>query len=256
MRVSLKQLYNGKETLIKKKNYLSTREYVEPFIDQMSKFTDNFICQVKLPDQMTLDNNTVDTTYNRVYIQAVLPESYWTYDNHVEVIGLVYGLDVRKPIYKLFRSGLNQACTNLCVFNPEFIVTQELLSDSRLNLKPVKTLMEMTSDFETKLRRMKETFLDRGQDSIEKQLGHWCDYVMKNEYNNGITKSKLSVVTCIDAYKELYVDEESKYFISKDEEPSVFNIYNAFTDFISHDKKDIVNTIEKTLLLYNMLMGA
>ena len=31
-----------------------------------------------------------------------------------EVVGLVYGLDVRKPVVKIYRGGLNRACTNLC----------------------------------------------------------------------------------------------------------------------------------------------
>ena len=54
MLIDLKLLLKGKETAIKKKQYLSTREYIEPFIDQLSKFTDNFICQAKLPDQVTM----------------------------------------------------------------------------------------------------------------------------------------------------------------------------------------------------------
>ena len=43
--------------------------------------------------------NKDDVTYNRVWIQAVLPDEY-CFENHQEVIGMVYGLDVRKPIYK------------------------------------------------------------------------------------------------------------------------------------------------------------
>nr|DAT90431.1 MAG TPA: hypothetical protein [Caudoviricetes sp.] len=254
MLIDLKLLLKGKETAIKKKQYLATREYIEPFIDQLSKFTDNFICQAKLPDQVTMEDNIVDYTFNRVYIQAVLPKSYWEFDNHQEVIGLVYGLDVRKPIYKLYRGGLNMGCTNLCIFNPSFLNVQEIKPAEKLDFKPIKALMEMTSDLEVELTKMKTTFLSRDQESIESYLGHWCDYVIRNEYNVGLSKAKLSVATAVDAYKDLFIDTESGYYIPDNEEPSVFNIYNAFTEYISHDKKDIVNTAEKTLLLNNMLL--
>ena len=40
-------LYKGKSTLIKNKEFFPTRTYVEPFIEKMSKFTDKFTVQVK-----------------------------------------------------------------------------------------------------------------------------------------------------------------------------------------------------------------
>ena len=253
MDITLNQLLEGKATVIKKKNYLTTKEYVEPFLDIMSKYTDNFIAQVKLPDQMTLTDDMKDFTANRVYIQAVLPEDYWEFENHVEVIGMVYGLDVRKPIYKLFRGGINQACTNLCVFNPTFLYTQEIEPETHLDFSPIKNLMELTSDMRIILSKMKSTFLDRNLESIQSELGRWIDFTIKQEFNSGYSKVKLSSSLAIDTYKSLYVDNESKYYIPEDEQPSLFNIYNAFTEIISHDQRDIMNTVDKTLLLGKML---
>lgn len=255
MEININKLLEGKATKIKNKDYLPTKDYVEPFIDKMSRFTDNFICQVKLPDQITLTEDTKDITYNRVYIQAVLPESYWEYENHKEVIGLVYGLDVRKPIYKLYRGGLNMACTNLCVFSPSFLNVQEIKPGEELDYSPIKNIMELTSDLESTLKKMKNTYIDRSSESIQKQLGKWCDFVLRNEYNSGLSKVKLSTATAIDAYKDLFIKEDSNYYIPDDEEASMFMIYNAFTDIISHDSKDIINTAEKTLLLSQMLLN-
>ena len=120
MHVTLDQLLSGKATQIKDRNYFPTRAYVEPFLETMSKFTSDFRVQVKVPDQITrtVDGNvnTDDITYNRVLIEAVMPDEY-AWDNHDEVIGFLYGLDVRKPIVKMYRGGLNRACTNLCVFD-------------------------------------------------------------------------------------------------------------------------------------------
>ena len=57
MRVTLEQLYLGKSTRIKEKEYFTTEQYVMPFIDRMSKFTDKFEIQVKPADQISLTND-------------------------------------------------------------------------------------------------------------------------------------------------------------------------------------------------------
>lgn len=66
MEIDKDLLFEGKSTIIKNKNYLSTKEYVEPFFDEMSKFTDDFIIRVQTPNQMTLSGEDKDITFNRV----------------------------------------------------------------------------------------------------------------------------------------------------------------------------------------------
>ena len=110
MKLELSELLKGKATKIKDKEYFQTEAYVTPFLERMQKITNDFRVEVKLPDQITVtkkeDLDFDDVTYNRVWIQAVLPESY-TVDNHDEVIGMVYGIDTRKPVAKFYRGGLN-----------------------------------------------------------------------------------------------------------------------------------------------------
>ena len=72
---------------------------------------------------------------------------------------------------------------------------------------------------------------------------------MSNEFGS----VKLSVSTVIDAYKLLYLDNKSSYYVEPGEDTDMFNIYNAFTEVISHDDKDILNVLEKTLLLKDIL---
>ena len=85
MEITIDQLLKGKSTIIKGKEYLSTEAYVTPFLERMSKFTNDFQVQVKLPDQYTLtkngDINLEDITYNRVWVQAILPDEM-NYPNH------------------------------------------------------------------------------------------------------------------------------------------------------------------------------
>lgn len=66
MEITLSRLLEGKATIIKGKEYLATKEYVDPFIEEMSKYTDKFIIQVQEPDQLLLDSENNDTTFNRV----------------------------------------------------------------------------------------------------------------------------------------------------------------------------------------------
>ena len=66
MEITLSALLKGKTTIIREKEYFATKEYIQPFIDEMSKFTKDFIVNVQLPDQVTISNNNKDLTYNRV----------------------------------------------------------------------------------------------------------------------------------------------------------------------------------------------
>lgn len=66
MEITLSALLEGKPTIIRGKEYFATQEYIQPFIDEMSKFTKDFIVNVQLPDQVTISNNNRDLTYNRV----------------------------------------------------------------------------------------------------------------------------------------------------------------------------------------------
>lgn len=66
MEITLDALMKGKPTIIKDKSYFRTADYVEPFLEQMSKFTSRFIVNVQTPDQVTVTNGDEDLTYNRV----------------------------------------------------------------------------------------------------------------------------------------------------------------------------------------------
>ena len=104
MELTLEQALKGKATQIKGKEYFTTEAYITPFIERMSKFTDDFRIQAIPADQISLTKdgeiNMEDIVYNRIWIQAVMPDECG-FENHDRVIGMVYGLDTRKPIVKL-----------------------------------------------------------------------------------------------------------------------------------------------------------
>lgn len=256
MEITVDELLKGKATSIKKNNYFPTRAYVEPFIDRLSKFTNDFRVQVTLPEQITKtiegDINMDDITYNRVWIQAVMPDEY-SFDNHQEVVGMVYGIDVRKPIVKIYKGGLNMACTNLTVFNPSFLNIQELQPETPIDYRCIKNIMEQTNDLKVWLDKLHNTEIPYDEQRINTMVGSWLRNTIDNQYDNGFGKVKLATSNVVDAYKMLYLKEDSPYFVKYGESTDMFNIYNAFTELITHDTKDIVNKVEKTLLLKSIL---
>lgn len=257
MEIDLNTLLQGKATIIKKKEYLPTEAYVTPFLERMSKYTNDFRIQARLPDQISItkkeDLNLEDTVFNRVWIQAVLPNEF-SFNNHQEVIGMVYGLDTRKPIVKIYRGALNMACLNLCVFNPSFLEVHELEPESPINFRGLQSLMEQVSDIKSWLDRLSETFITYEENVINENLGLWVRNAISTSFDNGYGKVKLSASTAVDAYKLLYEKEDSPYFVKPGEATSMFNVYNAFTELISNtDTRDIMNKAEKTLLLKDIL---
>ena len=250
MDITISELLKGKPTIIKNKEFFQTKDYVSPFIDKLSGITTDFRVKVVIPDQTTITGSSQDLTYNRVLIQAVLPEKY-SIDNHEEVIGFLYGLDAKKPVAKIYRGYLNKACTNLCVFDPMWINIQEISPGDPLNYSSVKHLMEQTSNFAIQLKKLKETTLDR--DKQLQYLGTWVDSTLRYNQNYGFGKVKISKTTPIDAYSQLFIDTDSPYYFPEGIDPTMFDVYNSFSQLIT-DEKDIMNKFEKTILI-NKILG-
>lgn len=249
MEISANQLLEGKSTILKNKEYFPTKTYVEPFFDKMSKITNDFVVQVKEADQMSVTKDSKDIIYNRVWIQAVLPEE--TIDGHREVYGLVYGIDARKPVAKIYRGALNMACLNLCVFNPSWLSVQELKPDEPINYEVLKELIAKEDNVKLILDKMKSEYMPREDHKI--QLGDWVDFTIRHYDDRGFGKVQIASSVPITAYKDLYIDTESKYYVPEGIDPTKFQVYNAFTELITHDKKDILNVTDKTILLSEML---
>jgi len=248
--ITINELLKGKATLIKNKEFFPTKNYVEPFLERMSKFTNDFRVQIVKADQVSKQNNVEDTVYNRVLVQGVLPEKY-SIDNHKETIGFLYGLDVRKPVVSFYKGYINSACTNLTIFNPEWIFNQELIAGEPINYSPIKYALEITSDFESKLKKLKSTFIER--DERISYLGTWVDNTIRKHYDTGYGKVKISPSHAVEAYKSLFIDSESDYFIPEGISPSLFDIYGAFTQVITDDKRDLLQKANKTLLIKDIL---
>ena len=253
MEITLEQALAGNRTRIKDNEYLSTSEYILPFIDRMSKYTDKFIINAIQPNQITIDTNNGDNiTYNRMWIQAVMPDECG-YDNHDRVVGLVYGLDTRKPVSKLYVGGLNRACCNLCVFSPSFLSVQELAPESAIDFRPIKNLLEQTSNVKNILTELANTEVPYDESLINENLGRWVRNTMEKQFTGQFGKVKVATSVAIDAFNLLYRNSDSPYYVNPGYSTDMFNVYNAFTQVLTDDTRDIINKCEKTLLTYDII---
>lgn len=246
MEITLDALLKGKPTVIREKEYFATKEYVKPFIDEMSKFTKDFIVNVQMPDQVTISDDGKDLTYNRVWVQAVMPEKD-DIDGYAETYGLVYTLDARIPVYKVYRAYMNRNTQNLCVFDPSWIDVYELNPNERFSYS-IKKLMEKPFDIARRLKVMKNTFMSTDLKDVHELLGKFVNRAILYEFKNAGGKIKLSTADVIKAFEGVYHSRTSHYYIQPEVSGSQHNYYGSFCAQIT-GSKDIINRFEKTILV-------
>lgn len=253
--LKLDDIYRGKATMIKDKKYFTTQQYIEPFVDRVDKLCQgNFIVKAQPANQISLtpngDINMEDVVFNRVWVQGVLPEELG-YDNHQQSINMLYALDTRKPLVKIFKNALNMACLNMCVFNPDFINVQDLEPEAAVDYNPVKYILSLADDTKVKLEEISKISID--PDDLKIAMGRWIDNCIKRKYTSTYGTIKISETMPIEVYKNILLDPKSPYY-RKDQVIDGFTIYNAFTDLITNDKgKDIVNKFEKILMVEGIM---
>ena len=260
MEVQLNELLAGKATRIKSREYFPTKAYVEPFLERVQKLTSEFRVQVQLPSQLTYTAdgsiNTEDITYNRVLVEAILPDEYkFNDDPHRSVIGMVYGIDVRKPVVKFFKGKERMSCTNLCVFSPELLSCQDLESETAIDYEPLSRIINKTDNISNWMKQLIERQFSCKTQNINESLGRWIRNCINMSFDNHYGKAKLAVSTPVDAYKSLFEKEDSEYYAGIDSGYiSMYQVYNAFTQILTDGmKKDPFNIFEKTLLLKDIL---
>ena len=212
----------------------------------MSKFTKEYVVNVQLPDQVTISNDSKDVTYNRVWIQAIMPDKC-TIDGYAETYGLIYALDARIPVYKVYRAYVNKETHNLCVFDPNWIQVYELKPETKLTYS-IRELMEKPFDIEKRLKIMKNTFISADIEDVHKLLGKLINRSLLYEYRNVGGKVKISPSDVIKAFEDVYHNNSSHYYVQPAVEGSLHNYYGAFCSQITNSK-DIINRFEKTILV-------
>lgn len=247
MLLTIEDLYKGKATIIKGKEYLSTKELIKPFVDEMKKKTDKFRIKFKSPDQITFDEKQQDITFNRVCIEAVLPKEH-DIMGYCEVVGLVYALDLKKPIVKLYNAYISEETGALVTFDPNKIVIQEVEPETGFELN-IESLLEKPNNFKLSITELQKSVIN----DKKVEVGNWIDYVLADVYDNGFQNIKLSPQLIVKAYKDLFYNINSEHYIRANEEFTSDKAHKVLTQMISEDEKDILNIFEKSIMVSTML---
>ena len=168
-------------------------------------------------------------------------------EEYHEVYGLIYALDIKTPIYKVYRGYINSKNQNLCVFDPQWIETHELKPGEKFKFS-ISNLMSMSSNFKIKLEKAKHTFISSDEKDNHELLGRLIERSLLYEYKTIGGKVKLSPSDVVKTYESVFHDASSKYYLGDIKECSIFHYQDALCSFIT-DSKDIVNRFEKTLLV-------
>lgn len=249
MEVTLDKLLSGKPTKINNKDYLSTEDYVKPFIDFMDHFSPSYRIEAIPPSQVTMTNDNEDLTYNRVLVQAILPNKIGDYN---EMYALTYSLDIRKPLYKIYRALYNNQTGATMVFNPDWIIVKEIQPLETFEL-PIKDLMEYTDTSFVRYDFCQSLKLSTKEKDRCLRYGRWLEKCYFLSWSTDLGgKIKWSAANIIKVYNSIYIDHHSNFYVG-DKDSSVLNTYNAFADIVANDHKDICNRFEKTMLINSFL---
>lgn len=167
-------------------------------------------------------------------------------DGYAETFNLVYGLDIRQPIYKVFKAYKDRKSENLYCFDSRWLSDYELKPGERfVNFEPIiKNLLEMVDDSAIRFKKMNTTFFSSAIDEKHNVLGDLIEKSMLFEYYGKGGKVKLSPPMILKAFQNVYMNSSSKHFVKDTEECSLFGYADAILTLIK-DEQDIINPFEK-----------
>lgn len=222
------------------------KDYLEPFVELFeNKEIDSFRVKVSDPVINAEDTGARNIAYPRVMVEADLGEMIQGFRANV---GLVYALDLQKPVVKVY-SGYNvSTCMNLTIFNAENIYQQDLLADSKSVYSKAGSFLENKEkelvDFKETLSKLQASFLS------ESQLNQLIGKMIREA-----SKLRLGTTPVLQATK-LLDDNGSNYYVRPDGKftCSKFNLYNAVTQNITNSN-DIVDRALKTVQVSQLILN-
>lgn len=218
-------------------------EYIGDFV----KTGANGDWRVKVADPVVNEETTGarNIAYPRVMVEAQLGELIPGFE---AVVGMVYALDLQKPVIKCY-SGFNViSCINLSIFNTDNVFQQELLGDFEKVKDVARNYITEKEkdvlDFAQKFDKLESSYL------TEPQLNELLGRMLRQS-----RKTRLGTTPILGAAK-LLDDNASKYYIRPDGKFSCskFNLYNAVTQVLTNSN-DIVDRPNKTIQLAKLIMN-
>ena len=217
--------------------FKSPSEYLQPFLDLIAPFTSDI--RVSTGAEVTNANpdeqNSENTAFGRVVLEAKLPEKFTNLD-HDTVIGIMYALDVQKPVLKAYTGQLARACTNLSIFNAAHIFEASLLGGYET---VYEALQRYTNSVEPGIEDwMKKVKHLLSIEYTEKQVDEKLGYMLRKSLRANFTTGVISTAKSLHNPGSAYAIKEGK--------TSAWNVLSAATQYIT-DKTDIIAKPDVTL---------
>lgn len=223
--------------------FKSPRDYIGDFVTEGAGAN----WRVKVADPVVNEEITGarNIAYPRVMVEAQLGELI----PHFEaVVGMVYALDLQKPVIKCY-SGFNvRSCINLSIFNTDNMFQQELLGDYEKVISMArKYFLEKEKDvidFKDRFNKLQTSFL------TEPQLNELLGRMLRES-----SRTRLGTTPILGAAK-LLDDNTSTYYVRPDGKFTCnkFNVYNAVTQILTNSN-DIIDRPNKTIALTKILLN-
>lgn len=190
-------------------------------------------------------NKNEDGTENISYGRAMLSKRYTFSEGINYEVGFIYVLDTVKPMLKAFCGPRVSVCSNLCIFNATDTVQVELNNGAsayesfQAFSKSVNQRIEAAEKI---IQTMKSIFMD--VNTVKNISGHLL-------WNS--EKTNVGTNTIINGIR-LMQDKNSRYFVGERKDFSLWELYNAFTEYLS--KKSFVDESNNSNGIYRLVNEA
>lgn len=219
------------------------KSYIEPFVNVVNAAKPSSLF---VNTQGAIVNENTDSTRNIAFprVQVEARFSNIVEDTYQAVIGMIYALDLQKPIMKIY-SGFNaRACTNLSIFDAEKVFETSLMERYTPAFDMTKRFLDdklkETEHFIETHQELINTFFT--QEELNEELGRLLRLAPKVGLGSGpIVKAA-----------ELIDNSSSLYHVTKGESCSKMNLYQAITQSITNSK-DVHLKPSKTVLVSRLL---
>lgn len=248
--------FNDLKVVLKDVEYKSPNELITPFVEKLKPFSEEFVNRsdsiAKTVDAKGDAKGDANSIYTKISTMCILKREMPVKD-YKQIIGLGYALDVRKPYYKIYGGYLNTRYNSLLMINPDIQHYEIDPYSQEFELSYVDFLLNKTIDLVQCDNAIHET-ISGDKLSVSEELGSAIINSLDLSFNFGFGKIKIATSLIIKMYNEIYkIKGNGPFSFSPGADCDVYYYYNALSNLIYNNNKDIINIPEKTLLIRSIL---
>ena len=249
---NLEDLYVGHGYRRGANMYPDTKSLVEPFIEAVDDYVTGYAITAQMPNDVAVDVLEMDDrenveeykVYSRVLVEGILKPEYQLSighdDHYTKTIGFLYALDTQNPVVKCYSGWLRQACTNLCVFNPNGIVTKQFASSDFKGIyeSPLRFVQDAELEV-TRFRECTEELMTRTyeKESLNQLLGYLAIHCIAK--NTGLGTAYSNLIKMLQSNREPSAGIKNIYY-KPDGVYTKYDLYQALTGTLSQKADTIV----------------